>query len=110
FTPGTGGGTVNPAVVTTDANGRAATRWTLGSTGGPKSVTATGGGFTQTFTGCANVNYSSVAAGGRGTCGISTDNVMLCWGYNGEGQLGLGVPAGGSGPVFAFPQPTGATG
>jgi alpha-tubulin suppressor-like RCC1 family protein len=35
---------------------------------------------------------------------------MLCWGYNGEGQLGLGLAPDGSGPVFAFPQPTGATG
>ena len=110
FTPSAGGGIVNPAIVTTDANGRAATRWTLGSTGGPKSVTATGGGFTQTFTGGANVNYSAISAGGRSTCGISTDNVMLCWGYNGEGQLGIGQPPDGSGPVFAFPQPTGTTG
>jgi len=110
FSANPGAGTVNPTVVTTDANGRAATRWTLGSTGGPQSVTVTGGGFTQTFIGGANVRYTSISAGGRSTCGISTDNVMLCWGYNGEGQLGIGQGAVGSGPVFAFPQPTGATG
>jgi len=110
WTPIAGSGIVSPTSSVTDANGRAATRWTLGSTGGPKNVTATGGGFVQTFTGGGNVLYSSVSAGGRSSCGITVDAVMLCWGYNGEGQLGIGQTAQGSGPVFAFPQPTAASG
>jgi len=110
WTPIGGSGIVSPTSSVTGANGRAATRWTLGSTGGPQNVTATGGGFTQAFTGGGNVLYSSISSGGRSTCGITVDAVMLCWGYNGEGQLGIGQQAQGSGPVFAFPQPTAATG
>ena len=110
WTPIAGSGIVSPTSSVTDANGRAATRWTLGSTGGPKNVLATGGGFTVQFTGGGNVLYSSVSAGGRSSCGITVDAVMLCWGYNGEGQLGIGQPPQGSGPVFAFPQPSAATG
>jgi len=110
WTPIAGSGIVSPTSSVTDANGRAATRWTLGSTGGPKNVTASGGGFTVTFIGGGNVLYSTVSAGGRSSCGITVDAVMLCWGYNGEGQLGIGQQALGSGPVFAFPQPTAAAG
>ena len=110
WSPIAGSGIVSPTSSVTDANGRAATRWTLGSTGGPKNVTASGGGFTVTFIGGGNVLYSSVSSGGRSTCGITVDAVMLCWGYNGEGQLGIGQAAQGSGPVFAFPQPTAASG
>jgi alpha-tubulin suppressor-like RCC1 family protein len=110
WTPLAGSGSVSPSTSVTDATGRAATRWTLGSTGGPKFVVASGGGLSQTFTAGGTVLYSSVSGGGRSTCGITVDAVMLCWGYNGEGQLGIGDPPGGSGPVFAFPQPTATTG
>ena len=110
WAPLAGSGTVSPSTSVTDANGRAATRWTLGSTGGPKAVVAAAGALSVTFTGGGNVLYASVNAGGRSTCGITVDAVMLCWGYNGEGQLGIGQPPAGSGPVFAFPQPTATTG
>jgi hypothetical protein len=108
--PLAGSGTVSPTTSVTDANGRAATRWTLGSTGGPKAVVANAGTLTVSFTGGGNVLYSSISSGGRSTCGITVDAVMLCWGYNGEGQLGIGQAPAGSGPVFAFPQPTATTG
>ena len=110
WTPLAGSGSVSPSTSVTDANGRAATRWTLGSTGGPKFVIAAGGGLSQTFTAGGTVVYSSVSGGGRSSCGITVDAVLLCWGYNGEGQLGIGQPPAGSGPVFAFPQPSAATG
>ncbi len=110
WTPAVGAGAVSPATSATDANGRAATRWTLGSTGGPKSITASGAGFLQTFTGGGNVTYLAVHAGSRHTCGRAQGGVAYCWGYNGDGQLGIGLPPQGSGPVFALPQPTGTTG
>lgn len=110
FAPSASSGTVSPTVVTTDVNGRAATRWTLGSTGGPKQVVASGGGFSQTFNGGGNVLYLILSAGGRHSCGLAQGGVEYCWGYNGDGQLGIGVAPAGSGPVFALPQPSGTAG
>ena len=43
FTPAPGHGTADPAAATTDADGRAATAWTLGSDPGPQTLTATAG-------------------------------------------------------------------
>ena len=113
FTPAAGSGTVNPATAVTNANGNAQTSWTLGGIPGPASLTATSGSsgsLAVTFSGGVNVTYSSLSAGGRSTCGTTVDNVLVCWGYNGEGQLGIGQPPAGSGPVFAVPQPAAATG
>lgn len=110
WTPNPGDGTVNPATSTTDANGRAATRWTLGSTGGPKTVTATGSGFVRVFSGGGNITYLVLSAGSRHTCSLAVGGVAYCWGYNGDGQLGNGDIPAGSGPVFALPQPSGTTG
>ena len=103
-------GTVSPVTGTTDANGRAATRWTLGNTGGPKVVVASASGFSQTFNGGGNVSYLTMNAGSRHSCGVAQGGVAYCWGYNGDGQLGIGASASGSGPVFALPQPSGTIG
>jgi alpha-tubulin suppressor-like RCC1 family protein len=34
--------------------------------------------------------FRSVSAGGRHTCGITTDGALYCWGANWAGQLGTG--------------------
>lgn len=44
------GGAVNPATATTDANGVARTRWTLGPTPGPNLLTATSGSASTALT------------------------------------------------------------
>jgi alpha-tubulin suppressor-like RCC1 family protein len=33
----------------------------------------------------------SVVAGGDATCALTVDSSMLCWGYGGEGELGVGT-------------------
>jgi alpha-tubulin suppressor-like RCC1 family protein len=38
----------------------------------------------------ADADWARVSAGGSHTCGVRTDRSLWCWGYNGEGQLGLG--------------------
>lgn len=110
FTPTPGSGTVNPSVALTDNNGFAQTTWTLGPAGGLKTVTASTGAGSVQFGAGSTVTYSTISSGGRHTCAVSTDHVLYCWGYNGEGQLGIGVDSEGSGPVYAYPQPSAATG
>ncbi len=110
WVPNANSGAVSPVTSTTDALGRAATKWTLGNTGGPKVVVASAAGFAQTFNGGGNVTYLTMNAGSRHSCGVAQGGVAYCWGYNGDGQLGIGAVAGGSGPVFALPQPTGTIG
>lgn len=52
----TGGGSVSPLSVTSDASGRAAVAWTLGAAPGLNEVTATAATFTATFSATALVN------------------------------------------------------
>jgi alpha-tubulin suppressor-like RCC1 family protein len=46
---------------------------------GPRQVTTPAAG-----------GWASVTAGGVSTCGVRTGATLWCWGYNGDGQLGLG--------------------
>ena len=46
-------------------------------------------------------HFSSLAAGGRHTCGLSSGGVALCWGSNVYGELGDGSRQGRSVPVAA---------
>ena len=53
----------------------------------------TGNGFAGVFYLPVRVNaggtlFLGVSAGGDHTCGVSTENVAYCWGFNGSGQLG----------------------
>jgi alpha-tubulin suppressor-like RCC1 family protein len=40
------------------------------------------------------LSFVSVSAGGYHTCGVTTDGETLCWGWNGDGQLGIGNATG----------------
>ena len=80
----------------TDDNGHARAIWTLPSTPGPDQVTATvpsagSIAFTATVTPVADaVVFRAIDAGSYHTCGITTGEQVICWGYNADGQLGLG--------------------
>jgi alpha-tubulin suppressor-like RCC1 family protein len=104
-------GTVSPTSGKTDETGRAATSWTLGGTGGPKTVQAIAAGLPAVnFTAAGTIIFAQIEAGARHSCGLDEGGVAYCWGFNGDGQLGIGELAGGSGPVFATPQPTAVAG
>ena len=60
WTVGTGGGTVSPTTSTTDTDGKAFTRWTLGPTAGTNTVNAASANLTPvTFTATANASQPS---------------------------------------------------
>jgi adhesin/invasin len=64
------GGSVNPATATTDGNGIARTRWTLGQTAGPNVLTATAASgvsitITATATGARAATVTGVAGGNQ---------------------------------------------
>jgi alpha-tubulin suppressor-like RCC1 family protein len=93
FTVTTGGGSVDSATATTDAQGIARTGAVLGLTLGQQTFTASVSGipatvFTATATGVAPV-VVTLAAGGNHTCEIRGTQT-LCWGDNSTGQLGDG--------------------
>ncbi|MBX3147317.1 MAG: Ig-like domain-containing protein [Gemmatimonadales bacterium] len=105
WTPAQGAGTVSPGSSVTNATGRAATRWTLGGSGGPKSVqVAAGAGVSGTVTASAFIEFATISGGGRSTCAIDEGGVLYCWGFNGDGQLGIGTGPAGAGPTYAVPQ------
>jgi alpha-tubulin suppressor-like RCC1 family protein len=63
----------------------------LGSTSGPFPPSRVGGApFASAH------KFQSVSAGFQHACGVTTDNLMFCWGDNTHGQLGIGGtnPAG----------------
>ena len=103
-----GGGTTNPASTVTNGGGRASTRWTLGGSGGPANVTAIARTATDSvaavFTGAVFITFETVSAAGRSSCGIDNGGVLYCWGFNGDGQAGIGLGPIGSGPIYTYPQ------
>ena len=40
------------------------------------------------------LTFIAVSAGNTYACGVTTANVAYCWGYNGQGQLGVGTTTG----------------
>jgi alpha-tubulin suppressor-like RCC1 family protein len=89
-------GTVSQGVDTTDDGGRSAIVWTLPVAPGIYTATAVVDGLGPvTFTATAqpvagDIVFRYIDAGGYHACGITTTEQLLCWGYNGDGQLGLG--------------------
>lgn len=54
---------------------------------------------TSTITAVRPGHYLSVVAGGAHTCGVTTDNWVLCWGASQYGQLGSGASGNANAPV-----------
>ena len=105
------GGSASPVASVTNVTGGAASRWTLGATGGPKIVRVTAGALPSvSFDAAGTIVFAQVVSGGRHSCGLDAGGVAYCWGFNGDGQLGMGVDVGGSGPVFSTPFPMAVTG
>ncbi|HEX9894207.1 MAG TPA: Ig-like domain-containing protein [Gemmatimonadales bacterium] len=98
WTPvGATAGMVNPTTSRSDANGEAVTAWTLGATGGSKTVRAAvvGVSASAAFDGAGEIIFKSIAAGRFHSCGFDDAGGAYCWGLFGEGQLGMGpAPAG----------------
>ena len=87
-------GTLSDQTDTTDVSGIAQVVWQLPATGGAAVTTASVSGlspvtFSATVTpGSGPVVFRFLDAGSYHTCGITTTEQLLCWGYGGDGQLG----------------------
>jgi alpha-tubulin suppressor-like RCC1 family protein len=89
-------GTLSQSIDTTDASGHSSVTWTLPLVSGIYTATATVDGlapvrFTATAQPVAgDIVFRFIDAGGYHACGITTTEQLLCWGYNADGQLGIG--------------------
>ena len=45
------------------------------------------------------LSFAAVSAGAGAACGITTDHVPYCWGFNSQGRLGNGTGANSASPV-----------
>jgi alpha-tubulin suppressor-like RCC1 family protein len=90
-----GPGLLSAAVDSTDNDGFASVTWTLPDAPGSYQATASAGSAgSATFTATATppggqLVFRYIDAGSYHTCGITTTEQLQCWGYNGDGQLGL---------------------
>jgi hypothetical protein len=124
FAVASGGGTITGAAATTNPSGIATvSSWTLGTTAGPNTLTATGAGLTPpsvtfTATGSAGAATTVVAAGGNnqtGTAGgpIPTPPSVKVTDANGNPVEGFNVnfsPGSGNGAVSGGSAVTNASG
>lgn len=82
----------------TDASGVTQVRWTIGTTAGQNTLTATVLGLTPATFGAIGIRAtevhvtqeSSVSVGTSHTCGITVSGAAYCWGYGLFGQIGNG--------------------
>jgi alpha-tubulin suppressor-like RCC1 family protein len=109
FAVASGGGSITGATQRTNASGIATVgSWTLGSTPGPNTLTATAVGLTGspvTFTATATatsgeVSFQSLVAGFDHTCGLTAGGSAYCWGWNQFGQVGDGTTTDRLNPVL----------
>lgn len=88
-----------PLVATVDQNG-----FTQADSNGTTTITAGGigrGSASATLTVAAPpLVFTQVVAGVSHSCGVTADSTAYCWGYGGQGQLGVGGLVGGT------PRPT----
>lgn len=89
FVVASGGGTVSPAIVNTNATGTAMTTWTLGTTAGTQSVIATAGAQTVSF--IAN-GISSTGTGTTTTTTATPAQLVLVSGAGQTGTIGQPLP------------------
>jgi alpha-tubulin suppressor-like RCC1 family protein len=102
FAVASGGGSITNATQVTDADGLARVgSWTLGTSGGVNTLSASAPGSNGTVTGTVTAEAwlpflaESVVAGRAHTCGRSVDGDAFCWGSNVTpgnrtgGQLGI---------------------
>jgi trimeric autotransporter adhesin len=93
----TSGGSLSPTSSTTDANGIAATSWTLGTASGSQQATATLSGATGspvTFTATASPDQATTlsSAGGDGQSGVINTPLPLQVQAKVADQFGNGIP------------------
>lgn len=87
-----GAGEVSSGYVTTDSDGTARVRWTLGEDLGLNLVAASLDGTpSATFRAEGRLYFVSVTAGWRHSCGLDVIGNAYCWGDNQWGQLGDGT-------------------
>jgi hypothetical protein len=100
----TGGGSVTPARVVTDAGGRAtANLWTLGPDVGVDTLIARVANVPPVyFTVHVGLPFAAkaIVSGDGNTCAVSLDGDVYCWGLNTQGQVNPGDLTG----VFTAPQ------
>jgi len=91
-------GTISAPLDSTGNDGKSSVSWTLPIEPGVYEATATVAGFpavkftAQATPGAGLLVFRYIDAGSDHSCGIATDEQLYCWGYNGDGQLG--IPAG----------------
>lgn len=106
FAVASGGGSVNGSSQTTNAAGIATVgSWTLGTTLGPNTLTATAAGLFGspiTFNATVALAFQSLAAGQGHTCGLAINGAAYCWGDNSFGALGDGTSTDRANPVLVL--------
>ncbi len=88
-----GGGVIGSAV--TDAAGRATLAFRYGAAVGPHAFTVSAGpaGTPATVRADATLDRRRLATGTNSTCTIEPNGTTSCFGYNAQGQLGVGAAA-----------------
>ncbi len=100
LTTGTSGGAAS-ASATSDANGLARMTYTVPSTVGSQTITATAGSASVTFT-----EFSVPQFVGDAECAIRSTGAVYCWGDNRRGQVGDGTTVDKNVPTAVVGAPT----